>query len=179
MNTQDDDTLIRQYRSGNAAAFDSLYQRYRLGLYNYISRQVYSQSVCDDIYQDVWFKVIHGLDQFQLGQYFPAWLFKIARNRLIDYWRQNQPDQIDNEADISSDQSLPEKMHFIEQCIERLKALLISLKPEQRDAFVLQQESGMTLEQIAEISHCGRETIKSRLRYAIQKLRKGLEGCDE
>jgi len=186
-----DETLIEQYRSGNAAAFDQLYERYRLPVYNYIRHQVKPSAQAEDIFQDVWFKVIQSLSQLDAvsrfsaqsstksSAHFPAWLFTIARNTIADHWRKKKPESLENEDELQSHSALAEQIAFIRSCMERLQALLKTLKPEQRDAFVLQQESGLTLEEIATIADCGRETIKSRLRYAMQKLRKGLEGCDE
>jgi len=179
MNDASDETLINQYRSGNAAAFDRLYQRYRVPVFNYISRQVSSQPIAEDIFQDVWFRVIRALEKFENNGGFPAWIFTIAHNRLTDYWRANKVEVSELSDDLQNTAHSTETMHLIQNCIERLLKLLEKLKPEQRDAFVMQQESGLTLDQIAEVSNCGRETIKSRLRYAMQKLRKGLEGCDE
>lgn len=174
-----DETLIRQYRSGNAAAFDRLYERHRVSVYNYIFRQVKESTHAEDIFQDVWFRVIQALGKPDTPAQFPAWLFTIARNRITDYWRKKKPESLENEDELESRSALAEQAAFIRSCMERLLALLETLKPEQRDAFILQQESGLTLEQIANIAECGRETIKSRLRYAMQKLRAGLEGCDE
>ncbi|NNJ92215.1 MAG: sigma-70 family RNA polymerase sigma factor [Gammaproteobacteria bacterium] len=179
MNDIADETLIRQYRGGNAAAFDQLYERHRLPVYNYIFRQVKMTAQAEDIFQDVWFKVIQSLHQLDTPSQFPAWLFTIARNKITDHWRKKKPEPLENEDELESHSAVSEQIAFIRSCMERLLALLQTLKPEQRDAFVLQQESGLTLEEIASIAECGRETIKSRLRYAMQKLRKGLEGCDE
>jgi RNA polymerase sigma factor (sigma-70 family) len=175
----EDETLIKQYRSGNAAAFDQLYERYRLSVFNYIHRQVNASAQAEDIFQDVWFKVIQSVHHLDTPSKFSAWLFTIARNRITDHWRKKKPESLDDEDRIESDSALAEQVAFLRSCMERLLALLQALKPEQRDAFVLQQESGLTLDEIATIADCGRETIKSRLRYAMQKLRKGLEGCDE
>lgn len=179
MSDKDDDELIRQYCSGNAAAFDQLYARYRLAVFNYISRQVHPRSQAEDIFQDVWLRVVRSLDRYESNGPFAAWLFTIARNRLTDYWRANKPEMLEENDEHEDQHPSPDHLHFIRSCIERLVELLNKLKPEQRDAFILQQESGLTLEQIAQVAACGRETIKSRLRYAMQKLRKGLEGCDE
>jgi RNA polymerase sigma-70 factor (ECF subfamily) len=174
-----DETLIKQYRSGNAAAFDQLYERYRLPVYNYVFRQVNLQALAEDIFQDVWIKVIQAFEKQETPANFPAWLFTIARNKITDHWRKKNPAPLENEEDIVSESPVAEQLAFIRSCMDRLLALLEKLKPEQRDAFILQQESGLSLDEIASIADCGRETIKSRLRYAMQKLKKGLEGCDE
>ena len=180
MKDLEDNQLIDQYRGGNSRAFDQLYQRYRLPVFNYIFRQVKSQNIADDIFQDVWLRVIKSIRDYNHQGQFLAWLFTIARNRLTDHWRQLKPeDPIDVNDEQIPDNVLAEHVQFLKDCMERLLALLKILKPEQRDAFVLQQESGLSLDEIADVCHCGRETIKSRLRYAMNKLRKGLEGCDE
>jgi len=174
-----DHQLIQRYRSGDAAAFDYLYERYRPQVFNYLYRQLHQQQIAEDLYQDVWFKIINSIEQFKPDGNFTAWIFKIARNCLIDYWRQQKPEGSFPEDDVEDATATPEHIQYIRSCIERLMNLLDSLKPEQREVFVLQQESGLTLEQIAQLASCGRETIKSRLRYAMKKIRQGLEGCDE
>lgn len=179
MNADSDELLIQKYRSGNAAAFDCLYERYRIPVFNYIYRQVKQKNLTEDIFQDVWLRVIRSVEQLKTDGNFSSWLYRIAHNRLVDYWRQHRPDEMDDDGDVPDPGKAPEHLQFIQNCIERLKALLDLLKPEQRDAFVLRQESGLTLEQIAEVTSSGRETVKSRLRYAVQRLRAGLEGCDD
>jgi RNA polymerase sigma-70 factor (ECF subfamily) len=179
MTADTDEALLQQYRSGNAAAFDRLYERYRIPVFNYIHRQIRQKSISEDIFQDVWMRVIRSIGQWKTGSAFSTWLYRIAHNRLIDYWRQQRPEQLESAMELIDGTATAEHLQFIDNCIERLKLLLNFLKPEQRDAFVLQQESGLTLEQIAAITGSGRETVKSRLRYALQKLKSGLEGCDE
>lgn len=179
MTSDSDESLIEQYRSGNAAAFDRLYERYRVQVYNYIFRQVGKRNLAEDIFQDTWLRVIRSTEQWKPGGKFSSWLYRIAHNRLVDYWRQYQPEELDRQEDVNDAAARPEHQQFIQNCVERLKALLGRLKPEQRDAFVLQQESGLTLDQIALVMATGRETVKTRLRYAMKKLRAGLEGCDE
>ena len=179
MNAVNDASLVNQYRSGNTAAFNRLYERYRIPVFNYIYRQVKQQSISEDIFQDVWLRVIRSIEQWKPDSSFASWLYRIAHNRLVDYWRQFYPDELDAENEVQDPTASTDHFQFIQDCIERLKALLAILKPEQRDAFVLQQESGLSLEQIAEVTAVGRETVKSRLRYAMQKLRAGLEGCDD
>ena len=179
MNKDSDELLIKQYRGGNAAAFDRLYERYRIPVFNYIFRQVKHRNLTEDIFQDVWFRVIRSVEQVREDGNFSSWLYRIAHNRLVDHWRQHRPDELEDEEEVSDPARTQEQLQFIQSCIERLKVLLGLLKPEQRDVFVLQQESGLTLEQIADVTDSGRETVKSRLRYAMQKLRAGLEGCDD
>ena len=179
MSDSSDETLIQRYRAGHAGAFDQLYARYRQPLFSYLHRQVNQQGLAEDLFQDIWMRVINNLEQWQDDGHFKAWLFRVAHNRLIDHWRAQKPAAADAEDDIQSAQPWPERWALLSQCVELLFKLLAGLNPQQRDAFVLQQESGLTLEQIASVCGCNRETVKSRLRYAVQRLRQGLEGCDD
>jgi len=180
MNEPDDSILITRYLQGDAVAFDLLYQRHRLPLFNYIVRQVKVSNVADDLFQDVWMKIIRSLDSFQDQSNFTGWAFRIAHNRLVDYWRQHRPEHADELNPETNDSVLPlETLQFLKDCVERLKQLIGLLQADQRDAFLLQQESGLSLEQIAQVTTSTRETVKSRLRYALQKLRNGLQGCED
>lgn len=190
MTAKSDASLMQSYRGGNAAAFDQLYERHRLAVFNYLYRHLGQAALAEDIFQDVWLRVIRAADQWQANSSFTAWLFRIAHNRLVDHWRSQRNDaslpndelQADGfQADevVADRQSSVEHSTLLADCLARLQQLLARLKPDQRDVFVLQQEAGLTLEQIAQVTAVGRETVKSRLRYALQKLRAGLEGCDD
>ena len=181
MNEIADSLLIKRYLQGDAGAFDRLYERFRLPVFNYIIRQVGEQAVAEDIFQDVWFRVIRALEGFDAESHFPGWLFRIAHNRLVDHWRQSGKwpmEALPDEQEVR--QSLTQDIRqFLQDCVDRLKQLIGLLNPDQRDAFLLQQESGLSLEQIAEVTGTSRETVKSRLRYAVNRLRDGLQDCDE
>jgi len=174
-----DETLFSRYRRGDVAAFEQLYQRYRQTLYRYLVRTCSDTTDAEDIYHDVWSRVIHAKNPFSEGS-FKAYLFQIARNIGIDRSRRNRLQLVTDdailEAQPSSDKPTDEQRH-LEDCGERLLDELGQLPPEQRDAFLLKEESGLTLEQIARLVDVGRETIKSRLRYALQRLRQALEDC--
>ncbi len=178
MKNRDDNDLITRYVEGDAAAFEVLYWRYRQPVFNYINRQVVSKALAEDIFQEVWLRVIHSIEQFETNRSFSAWVFQIAHNRLIDHWRGQKPQADEHELEHIEASVDVERHTFISDCIERFIDLLERLNPDQREAFVLQQESGFSLEQIAGVMGTGRETIKSRLRYAMKFLKQGLEGCD-
>jgi RNA polymerase sigma-70 factor (ECF subfamily) len=179
MKNPDDNDLVERYLKGDAVAFEQLYQRYRQPVFNYIHRQVVSSAVAEDIFQDVWLRVIRSIAQFEVGRSFRAWVFQIAHYRLIDHWRAHKHPADDSELDNLDSRVDVEHSTFVRDCIERFMTLLERLNPDQRDAFVMQQETGFSLEQIADVMGTGRETIKSRLRYAMQFLKKGLEGCND
>jgi RNA polymerase sigma-70 factor (ECF subfamily) len=181
MSETTDEKLMSMYRSGDNASFDTLYERHRAPLFRYVKRQCGNRSVAEELYQDVWMRVIKAKQQWQPGTRFQPWLYRIAHNRIIDHWRagrENNPG-IEDEEVIPLEKPWPDAMMLIKECVERLFKLLGGLSEEQRNAFLLKEEAGLSLEQIAEVTGTGFETVKSRLRYALKRLRTGLEGCDE
>lgn len=175
--------LWARYRGGDAAAFDLVYAEFRGPLFRYIRRQCGNCAESEELYQDVWLRAIRARDQFQ-GEYFKAWLFRIAHNRLIDFHRArgNADDYIDELGEQIADEveaARPEGWSFLRDCVERLFALLKGLPQAQRNAFLLKEETGLSLAEIAEVTATSRETVKSRLRYATRQLRVGMEGCDD
>lgn len=174
-----DEVLFSRYRRGDARAFERLYQRYRKTLYRFLLHGSSDASEAEDIYQEVWSRVIHASSPFTDGS-FRAYLFQIARNIRIDRIRRNRLHLVRDEdmlaAQPSADPPVEEQRH-LRDCGERLLREIGELPDEQRDAFLLKEESGLSLEQIARLANVGRETIKSRLRYALKRLRTALEDC--
>lgn len=174
-----DEDLFQRFRRGDLAAFQDLYSRYRKSLYLYLLRSSATEAEADDLYQEAWSRVIHAKERFNSGS-FKAWLFRIARNLQIDSFRRQRlhlvsdPAEVDGIADPG--RALDERSHA-DDCGERLKMELQQLPPDQREVFLLKEESGMTLEQIASMLGVGRETMKSRLRYSLKRLRQMLEDC--
>ncbi len=181
MSDTSDEKLMTSFRAGETSAFDDLYNRHRGPLFRYVKRQCNNHAVAEELYQDVWMKVIHSKKQWKPGTKFQPWLYRIAHNRIIDHWRAGRENnsKIEDENVIPLDRPWPDAMMLIRECVERLFKLLSGLSEAQRSAFLLKEEAGLSLEQIAEVTGTGRETVKSRLRYALQRLRIGLEGCDD
>lgn len=172
---------MEAYRGGDTAAFDRLYERFRGPLYRYVRRLCNDCSESDELYQDVWMRLVSARDQWQADQPFAPWLYRIAHNRVVDHWRaqgkgrfdDTEPEQLAGEAPAM------ERLAHLRDCVQRLLALLAQLPELQRSAFLLKEEAGLSLAQIASATGTVRETVKSRLRYAINRLRAGLEGCDD
>ena len=135
-----------------------------------------------ELYQDVWLKVIAARADYEPLAKFSTWIFRIAHHRLIDHYRRHARDaapRYDEGADLDE---LPAPAHCNpahqaeRQAIAlRLSAALAALPEPQREAFLLAEEGELTLEEIANATTCGRETVKSRLRYAVGKLRHSLQ----
>ncbi|AKS40452.1 RNA polymerase sigma factor [Wenzhouxiangella marina] len=178
MSQATDDELMLAYAAGDAAAFDQLYERYRQPLYRYLLHAVGERALADDLYQDVWSRIIHARDGFERGNGFKRWAFRIAHNRLVDHWRKldrQATDAAEGMDHLASDErGQPDSQAEKDEDARRLRDALMQLPRDQRQAFLLQQEAGLSLADIAEQDGVGRETIKSRLRYAVAKLRTAL-----
>jgi len=174
-----DELLFDQFTKGDMTAFEHLYSRYRQSLYTFLLRSCSDHAEADDIYQDAWSRVIYATVPFTSGS-FRAYIFKIARNLQIDSHRRSQIHLVDEHElleDMADDKPNMARKLDGEDCGELLVSEVALLPGEQRDAFLLKEESGLTLEQIANMLEVGRETIKSRLRYAMKRLRAALEEC--
>ena len=176
-NDVEDEALMVAYAAGDAGAFDALYDRHRRRLYGYLRRQVGASA--DELFQDVWLRVIDARDRYEPRAKFATWLYTIAHNRLMDHFRSAgrlvaiESDEERNE--IAADETVtPEHEAARRQLGASILAALDLLPALQREAFLLQQEAGLSVEEIAEATGVNRETAKSRLRYALAKLRREL-----
>jgi RNA polymerase sigma-70 factor (ECF subfamily) len=181
-----DEALMLAYRDGDAAAFEALYRRYRGRLYRYLLHQCGAASIAEDLYQDVWIKVVGARRGYEVAARFSTWLFRIAHNRLIDHYRAHARSLLASydDADRLDEvvESLPEPASERpdvrlerRQLAERLVGAIDALPPPQREAFLMSEEGELSLDEIAAATGVNRETAKSRLRYALAKLRAALE----
>ncbi len=179
-----DEGLMGRYREGDAQAFEVLYVRHKGPLYRYILRQCGVAAVAEELFQDVWMKLIGARRRYEARAKFTTYLYHLAHNRVIDHYRR-QSTGIPISHDENPDESLMEQVadnaaHEPDNTLARrrqalqLLQLLGDLPEAQREAFLLRAESGLSLEQIAEVTGVTQETAKSRLRYALAKLRHGL-----
>jgi RNA polymerase sigma-70 factor (ECF subfamily) len=184
-----DEDLMLAYAAGDAAAFDTLYARHKGGVYRYLLRQCREGGVVDELFQDVWMNLIRSRATYAPTAKFTTWLYRLAHNRLIDHYRASghltlvSADDDAHEEMVAalpgarSDQ--PEVRAENRELGERLRAAVAALPPAQREAFLLQQEAGLSLAEIAAVTGVGTETVKSRLRYAVGKLRDDLVDLDD
>jgi len=180
---KDDEALMEAYRDGDAGAFEVLYRRHRGGVYRYLLRQVRSAGEAEELFQDVWVNVVRARARYVARAKFTTWLYRIAHNRLIDHYRRGSlvfaPPAGEDEEDplerIPGDPGRePERQTIGRAQVERFLSLLEALPPAQREAFVLHQEDSMSVDEIAAATGVNRETAKSRLRYALARLRQGM-----
>jgi RNA polymerase sigma-70 factor (ECF subfamily) len=183
-----DEPLMLAYAAGRAAAFDTLYTRHKGPVFRYLVRHCNDARLAEELFQDVWTSVIRVRATYAPTAKFTTWLYTLAHNRLVDHWRAKGQLFVSIDGDDEDDEALalpgargdePETRAASREIGARIAAALGSLPAVQRDAFLLQQEAGMSLAQIAELTGAGEETVKSRLRYATAKLRAALEDLKE
>jgi len=167
-----------RYAGGDLDAFQRLYEQHRGGLYRYFLRQT-NRSVAEELFQDVWARVVQGRRDYRPQAAFRTWLYTLARNRLIDHWRREgvQPGgypAVDDDgpgmAAVDANPG-PQRLLDLRDCLEQLLQLVTGLPDMQRQTFLLRHEAGMSMAEIAEAMSTGAETVKSRMRYAMNRLR--------
>ena len=170
-----DESLMIQYKSGDARAFETLYQRHKGPLYRFIRRQCADASAAEELFQDVWMNLIRSRRRYRVRAKFTTFLYHIAHNRLIDFYRSSakyaltEP-EVEVDSLAGSTGSTEARVDITRQ-YEQLQRRIFALPREQREAFLLHEESGLSIEEIALTTGVGRETAKKRLRYAVRKLR--------
>jgi RNA polymerase sigma-70 factor (ECF subfamily) len=170
----DEDLMVR-YGGGDQGAFELLYRRHRAGLHRFVRRLVGSEA--DEVFQEVWLAVIKARRRYVPAARFITWLYTIAHHRAVarlrrkGLWGEDAGDGPE-QADAAPG---PFEETFGGELADALQAAIASLPLPQREAFLMQAEGGLSLEEIAEASGVARETVKSRLRYANRRLRAALE----
>jgi RNA polymerase sigma-70 factor (ECF subfamily) len=176
-----DEALMLAFARGNMNAFEQLYDRHETGVWRFVFRSVQNQAVADDLAQELWFAVARTASSYEPTAKFKTWLFTMARNRVIDHARTaKNHTSIDAENDdgesMFSDLAADSRLGPLRQVTsrEQAKALLAAIEqlpPDQREAFLLQAEGDMSVDDIAAATGVSFETAKSRLRYARNKLK--------
>ena len=174
----EDSALMLRYADGDVAAFDMLYRRHKDALFRYLLRLCRHRDSAEDIFQEVWGKIINSRDRYKPTAKFATFLYRVAHNCFIDHIRRNKrhANSVDIEPDAHPDPGEQPDM-LVEKSLarKRLDTALQLLPDEQRDVFLLREEADFSLEQIASITGTSRETAKSRLRYAVKKLRAAID----
>lgn len=170
-----DAQLMLAYAKGDVAAFEQLYAKYKDALYRFFLRQCGSRAVAEELYQDVWVRVIDARSRYEARAKFSTWLYRIAHNILTDHYRKPVDEALpEPDAMPPSRADDPETVVSGQEKLNRYRAMIRTLPATQREVFLLKEESGMRLEDIARITGENVDTIKSRLRYAAGKLKQAL-----
>ncbi|HEY8011983.1 MAG TPA: RNA polymerase sigma factor [Rudaea sp.] len=175
-----DEELMLAYAAGDLRAFDVLYSRTRGMLYRFILRSVAERAIADEFFQETWGRAIVARSRYRVEAKFSTWLLQIAHNLIVDGHRRARPQADADETDTVMrllevpEHERPDQVLSEFEQRRRLQLALEALSPEQRRAFLLRVESGLGLDEIAEVTGAGHETVKSRLRYAFAKIRERL-----
>jgi len=182
MDDASDEEIMLSYQQGNAVAFEILYERHKGGVFRYLLSKCHQQAIAEELFQDVWMKLIAARDRYEVRAKFTTYLYQLAHNHFIDYYRKTRTDVLqqnnqdeDVEQITSNNQKQPDQQLEMQRQTETLLQLVERLPDEQREVFMLREEAGLTVAEIAKVTGVNTETAKSRLRYAVKKLRTGLK----
>ncbi|AGC46399.1 RNA polymerase sigma factor [Myxococcus stipitatus DSM 14675] len=185
-----DERLMLAFQAGDARAFEALVRRHRTPVFNFILRFVGQRARAEDVLQETWLKVVRSAGEYQAKARFTTWVYTIARNLCVDSARKESyrqaaslesPVKGENGeegralADALPDSGAsPERGAFNARLRPLLERALATLPEEQREVFILREYSGIPFKDIAEVTGVSENTVKSRMRYALDGLRRRL-----
>jgi len=187
-----DEELVGQLAAGDRSAFDQVFERYHRQIYNFISKQVGERESVEDLAQEVFMRVFKSAKNFDVTKKFSSWVYKIALNEVKRYWKRTGARQTYSlNAPVGDDSGEAERADFLkDQRIvpadatesdifsRNLRTLIDQLPDKQRTVVLLKVYHELTFEEISEICDCPLSTVLSRMRYAVNKLRRWL-GVEE
>jgi len=187
-----DEILMVRYQRGERKAFVELVRRHNRPIYNFVLRQLRVPSVAEDVTQDVFMRLVQNAAEFKHEARFLTWLYTIARNLCIDQLRKlshrrhaslDQPQAEQSDAPLLGDtvadpnpQASAERGALSAQVRSSIVKAVDSLPDDQREVFLLREVANLPFREIAEITGVGENTVKSRMRYALDRLKEAL--CD-
>ncbi len=189
-----DEDLMFAFRNGDAAAFECLVSRHKRGLYNFLLRSVHNQSRADEMLQEVFLRVVRAKDRYQRTARFTTWIYTIARNLCVDEsrrqkFRRTLPLEAKrrgrgDETGLSILDRTEATQVGTDEASEargiraRVAAAIDTLPNDQREVFIMRQFGGLSFKQIGAAVGAPENTVKSRMRYALEKLRGELHDID-
>jgi RNA polymerase sigma-70 factor, ECF subfamily len=184
-----DEALLGRYRRGDLSAFKEIVRRHQRGLFNFALRQVQVPSTAEDIVQEVFVRVVQSIDSFKEEARFSTWAYTIARNLCIDHLRK-KAHRRHASLDASSSgeegegstlgERVPasgagaDRVAIGKQLQTHIKAAVDKLPEDQREVFLMRQVGDLAFKEIAEIVGVSENTVKSRMRYALERLQAAL-----
>lgn len=186
MSQPSDEALLQAYRGGDRGAFEALLNRYRRPIFNFVLRFVNERAPAEELYQEVWLKVVERCDDFRGDAKFSTWLYAIARNLCVDHQRKmrfrthaslDAPNPGRGPAGterLVNPGPSAEQRAIAGRTRDRIARAVQALPEEQREVFLLRQLQGLPFHEIAEIVGIPTNTVKSRMRYALERLRHAL-----
>lgn len=187
---REDQRLMNAYKKGDAKAFERLLARHKKAIYNFCLRMLGDRSAAEDALQEVFLRVVRSAKDWESQAKFTTWLYTIARNHCIDAIRKagyRKTASLDQTLDpneeaggtlgdrVSDEESVtPDRGAESSRLREKLASAIASLSEDQREVFVMREYAGMPFKDIASVVGVPENTVKSRMRYALEHLRSHL-----
>jgi len=171
----EDEKLFSAYKEGSAQAFLALYEQYKQPVFGYVLKNVRQEQLAEELFQDVWLRVIASASRYKNQGRFRQWLFTCAHNVIVDHFRRQKvrADELrDTEVEANNAEHSGE-------LTDRIELASRELPMEQRQAFYVREYLVCSLKEIAQIQGCSLEAAKSRMRYDYRKLRILLNDLNE
>ena len=173
---------MESYAHGDAESFDALFARHRRGIFTYLLHQTGDRAIAEDLFQEVFLRLIRTRAGYGRTGSFRSWLYTIAHNALTDDRRRRGVRATDDTEEAEMEAGSVRGSAPVDPVVgahrrdlrERVEAALQLLPAVQREVFVLRERAGMDFRSIAEATGCGLATAKSRMRYALENLRRAL-----
>lgn len=174
-----DHDIVDRYRHGEVGALEILVERYRRPLYAFILNMTEGREDADEIFQEVWFRVIKKIDRYRKQNFF-GWIVRIARNLIIDRARRRKPgfsldeEREDGHSAVETFEAAgPHPGDGLEasELGEAIREAVDALPREQREVFVLRVTTEVPFKEIARIQKVSINTALARMHYALNKLR--------
>jgi RNA polymerase sigma-70 factor (ECF subfamily) len=184
-----DEQLMLAFRTGDAGAFEALVRRHRNPVFNFVLRYTGQKARAEDLLQETWLKVVRGAQDYEPKARFTTWVYTIARNLCVDSSRKEsyrQAESLDAGAGTEDEGRAlaevlpdggpsPDRAAHNARLRPLLERALRGLPVEQREVFILREYNGVAFKEIAVVTGVPENTVKSRMRYALEGLRKRLE----
>ena len=188
-----DETLMIRYQRGDRTAFIALVQRHQTPLYNFAFRQLRVQSAAEDVVQEAFIRVVQNAADFKHEARFTTWVYTITRNLCIDQMRKRalrKHASLDDARGADSDgptlgELTADKRANVEreatgdELKERIARAVDELPDDQREVFLMREVSNLPFKEIADITGVPENTVKSRMRYALERLQAALSEYEE
>lgn len=191
-----DEMLMVRYQRGDREAFADLVRRHKTPVYNFVLRYVRSGNTAEDVTQDVFLRVVQNAAEFKHEARFSTWLYTIARNLCFDHLRKmshRRHPSLDQPASSDGDDPRPlvdhvadghprssvERSAVSSEVLDRIVRAVEALPEEQREVFLLREVANLPFKEIADVTGVGENTVKSRMRYALDRLQEALSEFEE
>ena len=168
-----DEELMQGVGQGSSGSFEALYGRYRRRLYNFILRYVQDEALAEDLFQEAFLRLLRAAPRWRPRARLSTWLYRVALNLCIDSSRKRRESDLDPAAAEALVDRRPGPQDRLQasEMAQWLKAEVARLPAEQRAVLLLRVYEGLSEREVAEVVGCPVGTVKSRLHYALRRLR--------